>query len=54
MSEFLREKKGNGQITQEQNGKNQCDCSDEIHGLPQFLASLDIEKCQAEENRRER
>jgi hypothetical protein len=51
MSEFLRIQKGDGQISQEQDGKDQSDCSDDIHGLPQLLASLDIEKRQAEENR---
>jgi hypothetical protein len=53
MSEFLREEQGNGQVTQKQNGKNEGSYSNEIHGLPQLLASFDVEKRQAEENCRE-
>ena len=55
MSEFLREEQGEGQITQQQNGKNQRDDRDEsmCMGLPQLLARLDVEKRQGEENYRE-
>jgi hypothetical protein len=53
MSEFLREEQGEGQITQKQHGQNQSnDGGDRVglHGLPQLLAGLDVEKRQAEEN----
>jgi hypothetical protein len=56
MSEFLREKQGEGQITEKQHGQNQGnDCGDRVglHGLPQLLAGLDVKERQAEENYRE-
>jgi hypothetical protein len=53
MSEFLRIKQGKGQIKQQKNGEDQRNCRDEIHGLPQLLARLDVEKRQAEKDRRE-
>ena len=51
-SEFLREKQGEDQVAQQQNGQNQPNSGGDIdlHGLPQLLASLDVEKRQGEEN----
>jgi hypothetical protein len=53
MSEFLRIKQRNGQVTQQKNGKDECNCRNQIHGLPQLLARLHIEKGNAEEDNRE-
>jgi hypothetical protein len=55
ISEFLREKQGNGQVTKQEYGQNQGNDGDDVglHGLPQLLACLDVEKRQAEENYRE-
>jgi hypothetical protein len=55
MLEFLREKQGDGQVTKQQDGQNQGSNGDgvDLHGLPQLLACLDVEKRQAEENYRE-
>jgi hypothetical protein len=53
MSEFLRIEQRDGQIAQKQNRKNECNCRNQIHGLPQLLACLDVEKGNAEENHRE-
>jgi hypothetical protein len=50
MSEFLREEQGDSQVAQQKDGKDERDPGDEIHGLPQLLACLDVEKRQAEEN----
>jgi hypothetical protein len=52
ISEFLREQKRNGEVNQQKHGNEQRDCSDEVdlHGLPQFLASLDVEKRHGKEN----
>jgi hypothetical protein len=55
MSEFLREQKRDGEVNQQEHRNEQRDCSDEVdlHGLPQFLARLDVEKRQGEESSRE-
>jgi hypothetical protein len=53
MLELLREKQGGDEVAQQQNRQNQRKHGDDIHGLPQLLASLDVEKRQAEENYRE-
>jgi hypothetical protein len=55
MSEFLREEQGDGQVSKQQDGQNQDNDGDDVglHGLPQLLASLDVEKRQGEENYRE-
>jgi hypothetical protein len=55
MSEFLREQKRDGEVNQQEHGNEQSDCGDEVdlHGLPQFLARLDVEKRQGEESTRE-
>jgi hypothetical protein len=47
MSEFLRVQQGEGQVTQQEYGKNERDCGDHIdlHGLPQLLACLDVQEC---------
>jgi hypothetical protein len=50
MLELLREKQGGDEVAEQQNRQNQRKASDDIHGLPQLLASLDVEKRQAEEN----
>jgi hypothetical protein len=55
MSEFLREEQGDGQVSKQQNGQNQGNGGDDVglHGLPQLLAGLDVEKRQREEYGRE-
>jgi hypothetical protein len=53
MSKLLREKQGCDEVAEQQNRQNQRKHGDDIHGLPQLLASLDVEKRQAEENYRE-
>ena len=52
ISELLREEQGEGQVTQQQNRQNQCHKGDDVslHGLPQLLAGLDVEKRQGEED----
>jgi hypothetical protein len=52
MSEFLREQQGEGEITQQQDGYGKGNHSDEVdlHGLPQLLACLDVEKRHGKEN----
>jgi hypothetical protein len=50
MLELLREKQGGDEVAEQQNRQNQRESSDDIHGLPQLLASLDVEKRQAKEN----
>jgi hypothetical protein len=50
MLELLREKQGGDEVAEQQHGQNQRNSSDDIHGLPQLLASLDVEKRQAKEN----
>jgi hypothetical protein len=56
MSEFLREQKRDREVYQQEHGNEQSDHCNEVdlHGLPQFLAGLDVEKRQGEENRREK
>jgi len=50
MSKLLREKQGGDEGSRTaKTDKNQRKSSDDIHGLPQLLASLDVEKRQAEE-----
>src|ERR1035441_4273447 len=55
ISEFLREEQGDGQVSKQQDGQNQDNDGDDVglHGLPQLLASLDVEKRQGEEYDRE-
>src|ERR1039457_6031257 len=55
ISELLREKQGDGQVTKQQDGQNQGNGGDDVglHGLPQLLAALDVEKRQGEEYNRE-
>jgi hypothetical protein len=50
MSEFLREKQRGGEINQQQDRKQESHYSDEVHGLPQLLTGLDIEKGHSKEN----
>ena len=54
MSEFLRVQHGDDEVNEQQNGQYQRDCGYPIHGLPQPLTRLDVEKRQAEENRCEK
>jgi hypothetical protein len=55
MSEFLREEQGDGKVSKQQDGQNQGNGGDDVglHGLPQLLAALDVEKRQGEEYGRE-
>jgi hypothetical protein len=52
ISEFLREKQRDGEINQQQNGKDESDCAHKmnVHSLPQLLAGLDVEKRHGEKN----
>jgi hypothetical protein len=52
MSEFLREQQCDGEIDQQENGEHEAGCRNPIavHGLPQFLACLDVEKRHDEES----
>src|SRR5579863_1934606 len=52
ISEFLREQQCDGEIHHQKDGKNETGCRNPIHlhGLPQLLACLDVEKRQSEEN----
>jgi hypothetical protein len=50
MLELLREKQGGDEVAEQQNRQNQRKSSDDIHGLPQLLACLDVEKRKDEEN----
>jgi hypothetical protein len=56
ISKFLREKQRDGEIHHEKNRKNQSGRRDPIHvhGLPQLLARLDVEKRQGKENNGEK
>src|SRR5215469_5352523 len=53
MSEFLRIKQRNRQVSEQKNGKDQCDRGDQVHGLPQFLAGLHVEEGDGEKQRGE-
>jgi hypothetical protein len=55
ISEFLRKEHGDGQVSKQQDGQNQDNDGDDVglHGLPQLLAALDVEKRQGEEYDRE-
>jgi hypothetical protein len=52
MSEFLRIQKGEGEIPEQKDGKNESDTGDEVdwHGLPQLLAGHDVEERHGEKN----
>jgi hypothetical protein len=53
ISELLREKQCEGQVTQQQDGQNQRNDSDNVNmhrGLPQLLAGLDVEERQGKED----
>ena len=52
ISEFLREKKRDGEIHHEKNRENQSGRRNPIHvhGLPQLFARLDVEERQGKEN----
>jgi hypothetical protein len=51
ISEFLRVKHRDCEIDQQEDGEDKTDGADdvEVHGLPQLLACLDVEKRQGEE-----
>jgi hypothetical protein len=55
MSELLRIKQGDHQVTKKEDGESERNDCDEVvlHGLPQLLAGLDVEKRQGEEDRGE-
>src|SRR5271157_1078847 len=55
MSELLREKQGDNQVTEQEDGQNERNDGNDVglHGLPQLLACLDVQKRQGEENCRE-
>jgi len=52
MSELLREKQGDNQVTEQEDGQNERNDGNDVglHGLPQLLACLDVKKRQGEEN----
>jgi hypothetical protein len=52
MSELLRIEQGDDQVTKKEDGKDERHHSNRVglHGLPQLLASLDVEKRQGEED----
>jgi hypothetical protein len=52
MSEFLRVEQGRGEITEKKDRNEKRDCGDDVdlHGLPQLLACLNVEKRHGEED----
>jgi hypothetical protein len=50
MSELLRIEQRGGEVNEQQDRKQESDYSHEIHGLPQLLTGLHIEKGHGEEN----
>jgi hypothetical protein len=50
MSEFLREQKGGGQVSEQEHGQDEGDDGVDGHGLPQLLAGLDVRKGHGEED----
>jgi hypothetical protein len=51
MLKLLREQQGEGEITEQQNGKENGDHGQQwkMHGLPQLLAGFDVEEGHDEE-----
>src|SRR5579863_7779187 len=50
MSEFLRVKQRGCEVNEHQDRKQERDDGDEIHGLPQLLTGLDVQKGRGKEN----
>ena len=50
MSELLRVEQGGAEIDKQQDRKQKGDYCDEVHGLPQLLTGLDVEKGHGKEN----
>jgi hypothetical protein len=50
MSELLRIEQRGGEVDEQQDRKQESDYSHEVHGLPQLLTGLDVEKGHGEEN----
>jgi hypothetical protein len=50
MSEFLRVKQSGCEVNEHQYRKQERDDGDEIHGLPQLLTGLDVQKGHGKEN----
>jgi hypothetical protein len=50
MSEFLRVKQSGCEVNEHQDRKQERDDGDEIHGLPQLLTGLDVQKGHGKEN----
>jgi hypothetical protein len=50
MSESLRVKQGGSEIDEHQDRKQECDDGDNVHGLPQLLTGLDVQKGHGKEN----
>jgi hypothetical protein len=44
MSEFLRVQQRGGEVNEHQDREHQRDDSDKVHGLPQLLTGLDVQK----------
>ncbi|MGA9585058.1 MAG: hypothetical protein WBQ95_07000, partial [Terracidiphilus sp.] len=50
MSEFLRIEQRGAEVNQQQDRKQKSDYSDEVHGLPQLLTGLYVQKGSGKEN----
>jgi hypothetical protein len=48
MSEFLRVEQGNGQVSEQKNGKEKSDGGNQVHDLPQLLTRLYVEEGDGE------
>jgi hypothetical protein len=53
ISKFLRVEQGNRQISEQKDRKQKGQCSDQVHGLPQFLTCHSIEEGDGEKQRSE-
>jgi hypothetical protein len=50
MSELLREEQGGSEVNEQQDREQESHYGDEVHGLPQLLAGLDVKKGHSKEN----
>jgi hypothetical protein len=50
MSELLRIEQGGSEVNEQQDRKQKSDYRHEVHGLPQLLTGLDVEKGHGEES----
>jgi hypothetical protein len=50
MSEFLRVQQRGGKVSEHQERQHQRDDSDKVHGLPQLLTGLDVQKGHGKKN----